>query len=113
MHFSKEIHSKVQDTSVTFPSKPELGTLLGLVQIVEGELVFRVQRTRCVFCKACSAKAPVFTWRQAGVPGTKVPVRESPSGHLQRLVFKFISVCVSHNVGSQNFHARWPSCVGN
>ena len=38
MHFSKEIHSKLQDTSITFPSKPEVGSLLGFSQIVEGDL---------------------------------------------------------------------------
>ena len=30
-----------------------------------------------------------------------------------RPVFKFIRLWVSHNVGSQNIHARWPSCVRN
>ena len=29
MHFCREIQSKLQDTSVAFPSKPKVGTLVG------------------------------------------------------------------------------------
>ena len=38
MHFSREIHSNLQDTSVTVPCKPEMGTLIGFSLTVEGNL---------------------------------------------------------------------------
>ena len=38
MHFSREIHSKLQDTSVTFPSRPEVGILMGFSVNIEGIL---------------------------------------------------------------------------
>ena len=43
MHFSREIHSKLQVTRVPFPSKPGVGTLMGFSLTVEGNLcpVFR------------------------------------------------------------------------
>ena len=72
-----------------------------------------IWRRRCVFCRTYRVKESVFAFRHAGMPVYKVTLRERLCRFLQRLVCKFISICVSHNVRSQNFHAQCPFCVSN
>ena len=110
MHFSREIHSKLQDTSVAFPSKPKVRTLVGFS--LTGYLCPVFGGPMCIWqdlqCEGICVRLEANRSSMFQDPSTWKPVQAPAKACVQ--IHKHMCL---YNVGRQNFHARWPSWIAN
>ena len=111
MHFSTEIHFNLQQTSVTFSSESEEGSLMCIPLTVEGNVFLGFGGAGENFVRPAVPRHLKSLGSMQEWLGTSSQYVNDCS-HLQSRVFKFISICVSHKIRSKNFHVRCPFCVG-